>query len=116
LTYVADEDMLAGLSWNASPPQVLDGVAVRTAVGTASRDHVVAHLAAPLLDRYQGWLNEFSGARFLVSAGEDSVPRRLVMTFTGNSANPTVELQYTEWATTSVSIEAPSGPEVLVRP
>jgi hypothetical protein len=36
LTYVADEDMLAGLSWNASPPQVLDGIAVRTAVGTAS--------------------------------------------------------------------------------
>jgi hypothetical protein len=112
LTYVTDGDVLAGLAYNAAPAETLDGVAVRTALGTATRSEMLAKLKPPQLFRYQRLLQQFTGARILVSAGTDAIPRRLVVTFTGTGAYPTVEVDYTGWATTTVAIAAPSGPDV----
>lgn len=112
LTYVNDETVLAGLAYNAAPAETLDGVSVRTALRNATRSEMLAKLKPPQLSRYQGLLQDFAGARIMVAVDDDAIPRRLVVTFTGDGFYPTIEMDYTRWATTTVAIAAPSGPEV----
>ena len=109
LTYVTDESLLAGLVYNSAPAENLNGVSVRTAVRDATRSDMVAKLKPAQLSRYEERLNGFTGARIILSVGEDAIPQRLVVTFTGMMAYPTIELNYTNWATTTVAIQAPSG-------
>ena len=110
LTYVADEPMLTGLTFNAAPPENLDGVTVRTAAVKVSRDRFTAHMPASQWERYDNYYGKFSDVQFLVSVGDDLVPRRLIVTVGYGS-----ELDYTNWGTTTVKIDAPVGPQVLVQ-
>ena len=41
--------------------------------------------------------------------GEDSVPRKLLVTLTADQATPSVELHYTGWGSTIANIDAPSA-------
>ena len=112
LTYATNETVLAGLAYNAAPAETLDGVSVRTAVGNATRSEILARLNPPQLSRYHLLLQDFTGARIIVAVGDDAIPRRMAVTPTGTGYYPTIEMDYTGWATTTVAIAAPSGPDV----
>jgi hypothetical protein len=47
-----------------------------------------------------------------MAVGDDAIRRRLSMTPTGTVFYPTIEMDYANWAATTVVIAAPSGPDV----
>lgn len=51
-----------------------------------------------------------------MAISDDAVPQRLSMTPTGTGYAPTIELTYTVWGTSTATIDAPSGPDVLDYP
>lgn len=112
LSYATDETVLAGLAYNAAPPENIDGVAVRTAVANATRSEMLAKLKPPQLSRYQSLWQDFTGAQIIMAVGDDAIPRRMSMTPTGSVFYPTIGMDYTYWAATTVAISAPSGPDV----
>jgi hypothetical protein len=112
LTYVADESMLTGLAFNAAPAETIDGVSVRTARANPERLDLVAKLKAPQQDRYQSIWQGVTDALILVAISDDTVPHRLSMTPNGSVFSPTIELGYTGWGATTVTIDAPSGTDV----
>jgi hypothetical protein len=112
LSYAADGTVLAGLASNAAPPENMDGVAVRTAVANATRSVMLAKLKPPQISRYKVLFENFTGAQFIVAVGSDTLPRRMSMTPVGTIFYPTIEMDYTKWAATTVAIVAPSGPAV----
>ena len=84
--------------------------------GPRHAPEMLAKLKASPLSRYQWLLQGLAGARVLVSIGKDAIVRRVVVTFTDPDGYPTIALDYTNWTTTTVAIEAPSGFEVPTTP
>ncbi len=112
LPYVGDEKTLTGLTYNDAPTQSLDGVVMRGALVTVSRDRLLTDVSEAEQRRYDDYFEQSTGARLQVYVNPDDLPGRLIVTRTGPRAYPTADIRYSDWGS-PVSIAAPSADQVL---